>query len=192
MKLTRPDEPDFLRENSVQWGKEYAEKRAQEPSARFSWRGSRELIANALDPMCGDYCCFCDGFPLGAESRKTIEHFRPTSKFPHLAYSWPNLFFACDVCQQAKLDKFDEKLLKPDDPDYEFETYFILDYKTGELLVNPAATEFARQRAQMTIDIFGLNQRARLKSRIRMRRLYQMQPLEERFINEFPYRFFVE
>jgi len=46
------------------------------------------------------HCAFCDG-QIGAESRETVEHFRPKGLFPELAYAWDNLFPCCDLCQSA-------------------------------------------------------------------------------------------
>ena len=73
------------------------------------------------------HCAFCDG-PLGIESRETVEHFRPKSKFPELAFAWENLFPCCDVCQSHKGERFDLHLLKPDDDDYHFERYFVVNF----------------------------------------------------------------
>lgn len=192
IKLTRPPEPDFLRKNAATWGEEYAAKREQNPSAQFRWKSPvYNLLIEALEPMCGEHCSFCDGFPLGSASRKTIEHFRPTSKFPLLVYSWPNLFFACDACQQAKLGKFDEKLLKPDEADYEFETYFMLDYKTGEIQANPRAETSDQERAIVTIEMYKLNEYGRPHIRLSEYKKYLELSKSGWTIDEFSYRYFL-
>lgn len=194
MKLIRSDTPEVLKINSGLWGKEFAQKRTENPKCKFSWKhheskSIRDVILPILKTMTQNHCSFCDGFPLGTESRDTVEHFRPKSLFPELAYEWENLFLCCDVCQSAKLEKFDELLLKPDEVEYAFYRYFMNNYKTGEILPNPKASETDRLRADKTIALYDLNAEERCQSRLRTARVYQKvnEPL-----SDFSYRFFLE
>jgi len=199
MKLERPPEPEFLQEHSTQWGAEFAEKRAENSSARFQWRkyngqSTRKLIVAALEPMCDGHCSYCDGYPLGPQSQVTIDHFRPKSKpeFFHLVYSWPNLFIACNTCQRQKREQFSDDLLKPDEPSYLFEHYFMLDYKTGDIQVNRFAPDEQQRRAEATIKILGLNDGRRPQDRLLEYRKYKALPSDEWDINDFSYRFFIQ
>lgn len=196
IKFDRPAPPTFLAENYKRWGREHQQRRVRNPSAAFQWKsyqGQRvnELILQALDVVAKQHCAFCDGYPLGTFARRTIEHFRPVSRYPRLAYVWHNLFVCCDICQSAKLEAFDKRLLKPDRADYTFERYFIINYKSGELEANPAASETEQQRAHLTIEIYGLNRYGRPQSRLRAYRDYQQLANQGYTLDDFPYRFFL-
>ncbi len=190
MKFGRPPEPAVLQENYKQWGRAHHRKRTENPSAAFVWRtyrGSRvsELIRDTLNVVAKDHCAFCDGYPLGTFARQTIEHFRPVSQYPRLAYAWANLFICCDRCQAAKRDQFDKLLLKPDALEYEFERYFVMNYRTGEIEVNPGAAERDQQRAQLTITIYALNDHGRPQSRRIAAEMYQDLPKEKYVLDDF-------
>lgn len=139
LKVNRPAEPDCLRDNAPTWNANFIAKRQADPKAKFNWpdRDCCQQTRKTLVGMTRKHCAFCDG-PF-VESRKTIEHFKPKSRFPELAFTWGNLFPCCDKCQSSKLEKFDERLLKPDEDAYEFNRYFLVDYKTGEIQVSPLA-----------------------------------------------------
>ncbi len=139
--------------------------------------------------MTQQHCAFCDG-PIGSESRETVEHFRPKSQFPELAYAWDNLFPCCDLCQNNKLEKFDEALLKPDGQDYIFQQYFIVNYHTGEIEPSPQADQAEQQRAKITLEIYGLNLANRKTMRLREWRFYtnEANPI----IDDYHYRYFLE
>jgi uncharacterized protein (TIGR02646 family) len=117
----------------------------------------------------GDRCAFCDGL-MKITSKATIEHFRPKSRFQNLKAVWSNLFPCCDQCQSAKLEKFDEALLKPDEPSYSFQRYFICNFRTGEIEIDPSSMPDEQESAAITLKIYGLNATARSKARLRERR----------------------
>lgn len=186
----RPDAPAFLKNQYKAWGRRYAERRTAQPNASFTWvqyQGTpcNHLILEALEPLTQNHCAFCDAHALGVASRQTIEHFRPKSTHPHLAYAWANLFLCCDVCQQAKGDTFSRLLLKPDVLDYRFERYFIYRYRTGEILPNPAASPAEQTRAAETIEVFKLN----TPKRKWQRRHEHKRGLDTATLDEVPYRF---
>jgi uncharacterized protein (TIGR02646 family) len=184
MKFTRSAAPKCLKKYK-QWGRgksfcaqkllprrEYAAK----PPPKFDWhrhqkRSVHALLLEELQKLTANHCSFCDGYPLGAQSRQTIEHFRPKSKYPKLAYVWHNLFLCCDVCQQAKGEKYDKKLLKPDAIGYEFNRYFKITAKTGEIVINPAASAYDQERAKITIEMYDLNSEVRKSSRLKQLQL---------------------
>lgn len=195
-KLKRVEAPQFLIENWEAWGKEYAERRAANPSHTFSWKSwqgmsVREHILPLLKEMTKSHCSFCDGFPLGAVSRETVEHFRPKSSFPHSAYEWENLFLCCDVCQSAKGEDFDELLLKPDDTEYEFCSFFICDFKNGSIKPNPKVSLDNQKKAAKTIEIYKLNKKERCSARVEEMKKYEDLRSKNYCLDDFSYRFFL-
>lgn len=163
-KQTRPNAPEILQKRSELWSREWAELRQQNPSANFQWRtvegkSVRELLLPILRQMTQEHCAFCDYFRFDTVSSETVEHFKPKSRpeFYAHAYAWENLYYCCDRCQSAKGEKWDDCLLRPDDPEYLFDLYFQRDYTTGEILPNAVASTEIRKRAKATIELYGLN-----------------------------------
>lgn len=158
MELERPDAPHFLKTNYKTWGKEY--KRI----GVFRWKRYKELL-KALKEMSRDHCSFCDGYPIGGTARQ-IEHFRPRETFPYLAFAWENLFYICSLCNIKKGKRFDRRLLKPDKFEYSFKRYFIFNYSTGIISPNPQCSDEDRERAKITIKLYGLNDDERPETRL--------------------------
>lgn len=172
MPITRPPAPAVLVEKGGAWTVSFVERRARDPKARFFWpEVQKEALNRVLQPILGEmtahHCAYCDHFQLGDGARETIDHFRPKSVFPSLAFDWENLFPACDVCQEAKGETFDEALLKPDEPGHAFARFFVVSFSTGLIEVNPQATGEERRRAEAAIRIFGLNRDPRPAARRR-------------------------
>jgi len=67
----------------------------------------RETIYRSVTGELDDYhhgkCCYCEA-PLDANSE--VEHWRPTSRYYWLAYSWDNLLLSCGFCNKKKLNQF--------------------------------------------------------------------------------------
>ncbi|WP_213778448.1 HNH endonuclease [Caballeronia sp. dw_276] len=190
-KLVRPDSPRCLSINAAQWTEVYLARRREMPAARFTWRGSKcyASMRDDLFRMTRDHCAFCDG-PVNLESRATVEHFRPKSTFPELAYTWTNLFPCCDKCQQNKGEHFDDRLLKPDEDLYTFAKYFICNYRNGELEPAPEGGQLDRERVVETIRIYDLNSPLRKAARRREWEFFQRHDAPD--IDDFHYRFFLE
>jgi uncharacterized protein (TIGR02646 family) len=187
-KLVRLSQPQHLEANASDWTATFVAGRAADPKFAFNWRSQtcyREIKQQLLQITQG-HCAYCDG-PLGTESRETVDHFRPKAQFPDLAYDWDNLFPCCDKCQSVKREQFDAALLKPDDPDYFFEHYFLVNYKTGELASLPDANVYPA--VQVTLQIFGLNSPSRNKARIREREQFDRDPSP--ILDDYNYRFFL-
>lgn len=182
MKIQRLAAPQCLVENAQAWGEEY------QSSGNWSWRTyqgtpTKELLLPPLRQMTSNHCSFCDGYVQNATG-DTIEHFRPKAKFPLLAYEWTNLFYCCHRCQGVKGSKFDEALLRPDADDYAFISYFIYDSLTGEVSPNPGCSEEDQSRANVTINLYGLNRFDRPEARKRAFEMSRDANLDDR-----PYRF---
>ena len=146
----------------------------------------------------GHRCAFCDGL-MKITSKATIEHFRPKSQFPNLKALWSNLFPCCDQCHSAKLEKFDEALLKPDEPSYSFLRYFVCNFLTGEIEIDPVAAPDDQQRAAITTKIYGLNSTERCNARRHERRKWRavvqqsaQEGLEQAELDDWQFRFYLQ
>lgn len=196
MKLHRLPAPDWLTNKWVQWGEKYEANMQAKPQHKFAWRqyqGERinVLLLPLLTEMTKDHCSFCDGYPMQAFGGNSIEHFRPKSNpmYYRLAYQWENLFLCCPVCQGKKHGDFDDALLKPDEVDYEFSRYFVIDLATGLINPSPAANAEEKMRAATTIEMYGLN----LYDRPETRKQFFLQSLTPQAsdgdYSTYPYRF---
>jgi uncharacterized protein (TIGR02646 family) len=118
--------------------------------------------------MTARHCSYCDGYPLDATGQAEIDHFRPKSQevFYELVCAWENLFLICSRCNAAKRDRWDPALLRPDDPDYAFERYFLFRFDSGELEPASGIPEDDRHRALRTIEIFDLNRTGACRARL--------------------------
>lgn len=192
-RIERTDAPGWLVETWRDWGKEWAEKLNNNKKASFTWhrhnKKGRKELEKALCSMTDNHCSFCDSYPMGARLKPTIEHFRPKSKFPELAYQWENLFMACFLCQE-KGDAFSEMLLKPDEESYSFDEFFDIDWATGELIPNMNASKEDQERARITIELYRLNKNG--KPEDRLEELEKYRELEAYDIERFSYRFFLK
>lgn len=202
MKIERLPAPDFLTERYEKWGLQYQKRRNENSNAIFFWtQYKRKRINLLLLPVLMEmtsvtgktenaHCSFCDGFPVEPVSANSIEHFKPKTLFPLLAYHWENLYYCCSKCQESKLEKFDNKLLQPDVLEYSFDYYFQYDTKTGNIIPNPERSNndyYDFQRAEKTIEFYGLNEYGRPNARKRTIRQYQ--DANNPILDEFPYRF---
>lgn len=195
-KVERSEQPDCLDENWSGWTKDFVAARKLDPKHPFRWRCEtcEKEIRSHLARMTQDHCAFCDGIN-GVVSQKTVEHFHPKSGFPDLAYKWNNLFSCCNVCQSCKGEKFDEALLKPDEPEYTFDNYFMVSIVTGAIEPLPQLDESARWRAEVTIRLYGLNLPDRKKARIRELERYRRDLNNCNFqadLDDYNFRFFLE
>ena len=194
-KIIRGDAPDWLKENWEKWGRKLKENRAKKNKFLFQWATYQGIKVNQilkplLQEMTQAHCSYCDGYPFSM-SKETIDHFRPKSKYPELAYQWENLFLCCDRCQYIKGEKFNKRMLKTDEISYNFSDYFIINYKEGTILPNPIASLTNRQRAAITIDLLQLNDKTLCHTRIRELRNYRKRT-QGIDINHYNSRFFLE
>ncbi|MCU0286539.1 MAG: TIGR02646 family protein [Acidobacteria bacterium] len=186
-KIDRQEAPGWLKENCVQWGKEWAAKYAEtKRSSAFQWhqyqnKGYNDLLQD-LAQMTQHHCSYCDAYPMGRRIPCTIDHFKPKTHFPLDAYKWENLFLSCGLCQE-KGDTFHDLLLKPDEDRYSFDKYFDIDWVTGELKPNRNASPKDRERAEITIKHFRLNDNG--KPEDRQKELEMFEQMKAPSINDF-------
>lgn len=172
----REPAPAILSDNQEKWTEQLTQRVAQQPnrmSAIFDWPkvgGKRisELIKPVLERQTHFHCSYCDGsYMLSGDANATIDHFRPKSdtRFIRFAFDWHNLYLACRACQGFKKEQFDDLLLQPDAPDFEFERYFEYDFYRHEINPQRFALQEDQRRAEITINIFRLNHPSRCETR---------------------------
>jgi uncharacterized protein (TIGR02646 family) len=116
----------------------------------------------ALAAMSHQKCAYCET-PINAERSGQVEHFKPKSLFPLLAYEWDNYFLGCGGCNGAKSDKWPSGgigYVRPDEGD-PFSLFRFLEDGTMEP-ADPAGA------AKYTVDDLDLNREwiCRLRARV--------------------------
>jgi uncharacterized protein (TIGR02646 family) len=192
-KINRTPAPQWLAEKWQVWGEAWKSKYEETgKSGDFEWRKNKkqgkEDLLEKLSLMTKRHCSFCDAFPMGRRVPNTIEHFKPKSKFPLLAYHWDNLFLCCGLCQE-KGDKFDSLLLKPDEQYYDFDRFFKIEWDTGKFVPNTSSTLENQQRARLTIELYKLNENGKPDDRKAESEFFNK--IKNADIDAFSYRFFL-
>jgi uncharacterized protein (TIGR02646 family) len=138
--------------------------------------------------MSEEHCAYCDSFPLDSGSRQEIDHFEPKSLRPELAYAWGNLYLACPQCNGREHARWDPLVLRPDEPGYRFDSFFVFSYADGYLSPHPGASPEEQARARATLALFGLNEDGRPRSRLRtVRQFRATYALGRHPITDFPF-----
>ena len=82
----------------------------------FNKRFKQEDTLNKLAEIYNSKCAYCEekikrvnakNLNTEEEISHTIEHYRPKSEYPWLAYSWDNLLWCCVKCNKNKDNDFD-------------------------------------------------------------------------------------
>ena len=76
-------------------------KRSPDPGPATVYRWYKPRLRREFRQKCV-YCRISDG--LKGKEAFGVDHYLPKSKFPHLATVWPNLFYACNVCNTWKAE----------------------------------------------------------------------------------------
>ena len=108
---------------------------------------------------CG-YCERACDAARGNPKSPTLDHFKPKSKFPALAYVWENWIFSCDECNQIKRDQWaNGGFVDPCAYDVmeRPEEYFDFDEYIMGLTPKSGLDAERKRRAQQTIDRLDLN-----------------------------------
>ncbi|OOV17327.1 hypothetical protein [Flavobacterium sp. LM4] len=193
-RIFRTAVPLFLNANYKMWGLQYYNLRFINPAAQFNWymfNGTRvnHLLVPELQSLTNFHCSFCDKKEIiEYVNEPTIEHFRPKTLYPLISYYWGNLFLCCTSCQR-KGDEYNKLLLKPDTFDYTFDDYFIIDWPTGFILPKHNDPHPNFFRADVTIELYGLNKGGRPKARMNELKAYLK--TTEPNIEDFSYRFYI-
>jgi len=161
-----------LVDNWETWGREYKayidSKNSKERSGKDFYipRDLYITLRENLKALTRGHCTFCDSYPFD-QSKKTIEHFRPKTQFPEVAYDYKNLFYCCDKCQSHSNKKYEQNI-KPDHKGYCFIDFFEIDLE--EFIINPArklksTNSVLYNYALKFIDRYGINQEERITRR---------------------------
>ena len=140
---------------------DYFQNRVGGRPADFHWSEFRPTMGSQTNNICW-YCeRQCD---VGAESggrAPTVDHFRPLSRFPQLAYQWANWVFSCHACNvENKGNKWpDSGYVGPCAADVSErpEQYFDYDEDTGEIVPKNGISGTDQRKASATIQDLGLN-----------------------------------
>ncbi len=174
--------PSYLKKNYKNWGKEWEKDKKNDKS----FPDKLKKIKPDLIALTNGYCSYCG---LKLADIAIIEHFYPKEKKPLLAFYWCNLFISCQSCNSTKSDKFEShKALKPDQLNYRFDYWFLIDFSTGKLEPNPKRNNNEKERVKYTIDLFGLNKSGKCTQRNEQLDFYQ----NGNDINALSYHFYLK
>lgn len=121
------------------------------------WRQER-YVKEAIGEMSAEHCAYCQS-PSGADQFGQVEHFKPKSLFPSLAYDWDNYFYSCELCNHHKLDKWPAEggYVRPDEGRPESRFVFL---ESGKVI-----SAMGDDEAAVTIDDFGLDRKGLRRKR---------------------------
>ena len=196
-KIVRPPAPDFLSEEKQKyWGVQYRKNREiKGNSFKFVWpeinnQALNRLLLPILRDISSKHCYYCDAYPTGSY-KEEIDHFKPKSNplFYEDVCRWENLYLTCGHCNSHKKEQFDEKLLRPDDLDYNFDDYFEHNSTNGFIDIKPDITKDKQNRAEVTRKILGFNEGDKPDDRIRFFRLWHTDPDREEYFEAYNFRF---
>jgi uncharacterized protein (TIGR02646 family) len=77
----------------------HRQKRRSDPGPFSDHRSYKSHLQSMFHHKCV-YCRIPDG--LKGDESFGVDHYLPKTKFPHLAVTWSNLFYACNVCNTWK------------------------------------------------------------------------------------------
>ncbi len=151
---------DYRQRYTQDWVNHYRDRMGERgPDLVGHWRDFRGELSNRFFGKCG-YCEMLCGGVQDTNKAPTVDHFRPISRFPELAYEWANWLLACVRCNQRKANLWPESgYIDPCAIPVEErpESYLDVDDRTGEVIAKSGLTQAARAKAQNTIEDIGLN-----------------------------------
>ena len=162
--IDRGPEPDrvgkYAREFTQGWVRYFRDRVGPRPSD-YSWSEFRSELGERSGGMCW-YCeRRCESAAEVGDRAATVDHFRPLSRFPNLAYEWSNWIFSCRRCnEEFKQNRWpDNGFVDPAAADVlqRPERYFDYDMRTHDIVPRRDLTGDEHQRAWDTIDDLGLN-----------------------------------
>ena len=165
--------PECLLNKADDWTKDLIEKRTLNPSYwnwnwhQYKYKRVEQILIEPLAKITDECCSYCNIRPVRKGALKpSIDHFKPKSEYPELAFEWTNLFLSCYQCQEYKSSSFPViEPLKPDTAEYDFDYWFEPNFKTGEIFPNSTRNKNEQKRAKVTIEWLGLNKDSRPTSR---------------------------
>ena len=130
------------------------------------------VFAHDLRERFQSKCGYCERLfqPVG-ELQSSVDHFRPLSRCPNLAYEWDNWVSSCQRCNFTKADKWPQKgYVDPCAQDLSERPAQYFDYVplTGEIVARASLNLQARCKAETMIDDLELNETRLRESRFRL------------------------
>lgn len=162
--VDRGPEPDgvagYARQFTQGWVNHFRHQIGGRPTDSF-WREFRSNLAGRSDGVCW-YCeRRCEPASETGGKAATVDHFRPLSRCPELAYEWTNWVFSCRRCnEENKQGKWPALgYIDPCAPETPRrpERYLDYDIDTGEIIPRKELTGDDRRLAMDTIEDLGLN-----------------------------------
>lgn len=170
--LSKRPEPQSLVTHGAKWTADYvaASGLSAKEKKKFEHWGRIE-IREVLAQETSGRCAYCEAL-IGHVAYPHVEHIVPKALRADLAHEWNNLTSACEVCNKAKSDYWDQDLavLNPYSDDVESRIVFwgdLVDWIAGD------------ERAEVTIKKLKLN-RFDLADR-RRARLLEVREMVERW-----------
>ena len=148
IKVDRSPEPDILRRKADEWLIRSNNSTTKNQKNRIQRKISHRQIRDALEEMFHSKCAYCEH-----KIATQIEHYRPKSEFPELAFTWSNLLLACPDCNGIKSDQFPET-------------------EDGGLIVNPCEDEpddhlrFDYNPVDKTASVYGKTSRGEITEKL--------------------------
>lgn len=158
IKVARSPKPAILERNQRAWTKALLDASTDAERRKAVGKYRHKSIKDILVSMFHGKCAYCES-KIAHVDYGHIEHFRPKSRFPELAFEWTNLFLSCAICNSAayKGKLFPESaeggpLINPcnDKPEEHFEFVF-------DPVAKLATVVGKTTRGQTTEKILGLN-----------------------------------
>lgn len=111
IKLQKQECPQVLIKNKEQWTEELLEhlSSGSNPPPNIFQRYRHSDIKQAVKEDSYEKCIYCES-KVTPTYYGDIEHLKPKKKYPKLTFEWSNLGFVCRICNNNKLDKYDEEL----------------------------------------------------------------------------------
>lgn len=142
-------------------------------------RADKDEIRDRLGELQRHHCAYCECDVTKESNDPHIEHFEQRARARRKTFAWSNLFWSCTHPERCGKRKdtlahtyLPSDLLKPDVDDPRQYLFFTSD---GGVVPRAGLDEAGIQRAQETIRVFGLEDRAL----VAMRRAYLAGPMYE-------------
>ena len=151
---------EYARQYTPGWVSYFQDEAGPRPTDSY-WREFRSTLGERSDGNCW-YCeRRCDPAAQVGGRAATLDHFRPLSRFPNLAYDWSNWVFSCRRCNEDYKNSNwpDNGYVDPaaENERERPERYFDYDLRTHDIVPRDNLIGDERQRAWNTIDDLGLN-----------------------------------
>lgn len=88
------------------------------------------------------------------------------------------------------MEQYDDNILRPDANGYSFDRYFIYNYSSHKIDVNPSASSRDQKKANITCQIFQFNHKSKIIARRLIWELWSNSDSKyDQKIDDLPYRF---